>query len=90
MIQAVNHGLFHRLNASYAQRYRATRSAASHLFRNERGQIHFAGSQRRAKSRTNVKGQTIQKRFPTNKRAITVNPRQCVQGRTPARFIGPV
>ena len=46
------------------------------------------GSQRRPKSRTSINGQTMQKRFPANNSAITVNPRQCVQGRTPARFIG--
>src|SRR6516225_4773338 len=88
IIQAVNQGLFHKLNPSYAQRYRATSKAASHFERNGRGHAHLAGRRRRPASRTNVNGQTIQKKFPITKRAITVIPRQWVQGNTPARFIG--
>src|SRR6516162_7205214 len=88
MIQAVSQGLFQRLNPSYAQRYRATSKAASHFVRNCRGQTQLAGRKRRPASRTNVNGQTIQKKFPITKSAITVIPRQWVQGSTPARFIG--
>src|SRR5262249_23154902 len=53
-IQAVNQGLFQRLNPSYAQRYRAISNAASHFVRNARGHTHFAGKKRRPISRTKV------------------------------------
>jgi len=45
---------------------------------------------RRPNSRAKLKGQAKQKTFPAAKSASTISPRQCVQGNTPARFIGAV
>src|SRR5580765_2490953 len=35
-----------------------------------------------------MNGQVMQKKLPAASKAITASPRQCVHGRTPARFIG--
>src|SRR5205807_2391906 len=53
-----------------------------------RGQFQRAGKILRPISRTNVNGQAKQKKLPATNSARTVNPRQWVQGRTPAAFIG--
>ena len=64
------------------------RPTASHFELSMRGHRPRAGRIFRPRSRTKINGHAMQKRLPTASRPMTVNARQCVQGSTPARFIG--
>src|SRR5438270_4156581 len=87
---AVAFGLSHKLNASYAQKKSNNKEIAIHFERKRRGQDQRAGRMRRPNSRAKLNGQAKQKMFPTINKANTVSPRQCVQGRTPAKFMGAI
>src|SRR5215510_13316649 len=87
---AVERGLSHKLNASYAQKKSKRRTMAIHFERRRRGQDHRAGKMRRPNARAKLKGQAKQKMFPAARSASIVSPRQCVHGSTPARFIAAI
>ena len=54
----------------------ASRTTASHLFRNRRGQLRPCGSQRRASVRGTMNGQAMQKTLPAASNPRTTRPRQ--------------